>query len=199
MKKIICIILLIAFLSLVIVSCATYSSRAYVNKVIDAIEAEDDETFFELLKDKRYNINANPNSPVDMLFYYYYTCDTPLEKACRVERYDYVEALINRGADVNLAYNTGALDIAASYMDTENGKKNSVAIVKILLENGADPDGKGSWSVLHFIAFNPDWENAYEITKLLIQYGASTEAREDAYELAKNHGATQEYLDLLKP
>ncbi len=199
MKKIICIILLIAFLSLVIVSCATYSSRAYVNKVIDAIEAEDDETFFELLKDKRYNINANPNLLVERMIFFCILRDTPLEKACRVERYDYVEALINRGADVNFACNIGALDIASEYMNTENGKKNSVAIVKILLENGADPDGKGSWSVLHFIAFNPDWENAYEITKLLIQYGASTEAREDAYELAKNHGATQEYLDLLKP
>lgn len=133
------------------------------------------------------------------MFIYSILRDTPLEKACRVLRYDYVEALINRGADVNLACNTGALDIAASCLDTENGKKNSVAIVKILLENGADPDGQGPWSVLHCIAINPNREKAYEITKLLIQYGASTEAREVAYEVAKNHGATQEYLDLLKP
>ena len=200
MKKAISILLLLAFVCTMITSCSKIGSRTYVNDLLDAMENGDDERFYELLKDESYNINTNPVPLAErIIFFYCGSEENPLEKACRLERYDYVEALIKRGADVDYICTLGALSISVSFMNPE--------IVELLLESGADPN-KGYSLPLATVArfWNLyDADVAYDIAKMLIEYGADKSAKEmqfgnlNAYEIAIKFSAPQEFLDLLKP
>ena len=127
--------------------------------------------------------------------------DNPIEKACMLERYDYVEALINRGANLNKTCTFGALILAVDYVGSESGKKNAVAIVELLLKNGADPDGARTeaYTALENAVIKWKYKNSYQICKLLIEYGASEKSIARAYKRAIVFEAPQEFLDLLNP
>ena len=201
MKRIISILLLLIFVCTMITSCSKFGSRQYVLDVLDAMDNGDDERFYKLLEDKSYDINRNPNLLIDRIVFFFPCVDNPLEKACRLERYDYVEALINRGANLNKTCTFGALILAVDYMGSESGKKNAVAIVELLLKNGADPDGARTetYTALENAVIKWKYKNSYQICKLLIEYGASENSIERAYKRAIAFEAPQEFLDLLKP
>ena len=184
-----------------ITSCSKLGSRQYVLDVIDAMDNGDDERFYKLLEDESYDINRNPNLLIDRIVFFFPCVDNPLEKACRLERYDYVETLINRGANLNAACNFGALIYTIFYMESESGKENAVAIAELLLKNGANPDGEKSQSYTALEEAVRMWKykNSYQICKLLIEYGASEKSIERAYKRAIAFEAPQEFLDLLKP
>lgn len=201
MKKAISLILLFAFACTMFTSCGKLGSRRYVLDVLDAMDKGDDERFYKLLEDKSYDINRNPNLLIDRIVFFFPCVDNPLEKACRLERYDYVEALIDRGANLNKTCTFGALILAVDYMGSESGEKNAVAIVELLLKNGADPDGARTetYTALEVAAIFSDNNDSYKIAKLLIEYGASEKSIERAYKRAIVFEAPQEFLDLLKP
>ena len=201
MKKAISLILLFSFVCTMITSCSKLGSRQYVLDVIDAMDNGDDERFYKLLEDKNYDINKNPNLLIERMILWCNLRDNPLEKACMLERYDYVEALINRGANLNVACNFGALIYTIFYMESESGKENAVAIAELLLKNGANPDGEKSQSYTALEEAVRMWKykNSYQICKLLIEYGASEKSIERAYKRAIAFEAPQEFLDLLKP
>ena len=190
-----------------ITSCSKLGSRQYVLDVLDAMDKGDDERFYKLLEDKSYDINRNPNLLIDRIVFFFPCVDNPLEKACRLERYDYVEALIDRGANLNKTCTFGALILAVDYMGSESGEKNAVAIVELLLKNGADPDGARTetYTALENAVIKWKYKNSYQICKLLIEHGADKSFRDEhfanrnAYEVAVESGAPQEFLDLLKP
>ena len=207
MKRIISILLLLIFVCTMITSCSKLGSRQYVLDVLDAMDKGDDERFYKLLEDKSYDINRNPNLLIDRIVFFFPCVDNPLEKACRLERYDYVEALIDRGANLNKTCTFGALILAVDYMGSESGEKNAVAIVELLLKNGADPDGARTetYTALENAVIKWKYKNSYQICKLLIEHGADKSFRDEhfanrnAYEVAVESGAPQEFLDLLKP
>ena len=95
MKRIISILLLLILIFAMVTSCSKLGSRRYVLDVLDAMDKGDDERFYKLLEDESYDINRNPNLLIDRIVFFFPCVDNPLEKACRLERYDYVEALIN--------------------------------------------------------------------------------------------------------
>ena len=207
MKRIISILLLLIFVCTMVTSCSKLGSRQYVLDVLDAMDKGDDERFYKLLEDKSYDINRNPNLLIDRIVFFFPCVDNPLEKACRLERYDYVEALIDRGANLNKTCTFGALILAVDYMGSESGEKNAVAIVELLLKNGADPDGARTetYTALENAVIKWKYKNSYQICKLLIEHGADKSFRDEhfanrnAYEVAVESGAPQEFLDLLKP
>ena len=201
MKKAISLILLFSFVCTMITSCSKFGSRQYVLDVIDAMDNGDDERFYKLLEDESYDINKNPNLLIERMILWCNLRDNPLEKACMLERYDYVEALINRGANLNAACNFGALIYTIFYMESESGKENAVAIAELLLKNGANPNGEKSQSYTALEEAVRMWKykNSYQICKLLIEYGASENSIERAYKRAIVFEAPQEFLDLLNP
>ena len=201
MKRIISILLLLIFVCTMVTSCSKLGSRQYVLDVLDAMDKGDDERFYKLLEDKSYDINRNPNLLIDRIVFFFPCVDNPLEKACRLERYDYVEALIDRGANLNKTCTFGALILAVDYMGSESGEKNAVAIVELLLKNGANPDGEKSqsYTALEEAARMWKYKNSYQICKLLIEYGASEKSIARAYKRAIVFEAPQEFLDLLNP
>ena len=117
MKRIISILLLLILIFTMVTSCSKLGSRQYV---LDAMDKGDDERFYKLLEDKNYDINKNPNLLIERMILWCNLRDNPLEKACMLERYDYVEALINRGANLNAACNFGALIYTIFYMESES-------------------------------------------------------------------------------
>ena len=135
MKRIISILLLLIFVCTMVTSCSKLGSRQYVLDVLDAMDKGDDERFYNLLEDKIYDINRNPNLLIDRIVFFFPCVDNPLEKACRLEQYDYVEALLNRGADPDGAKSETytALKVAAIFPDNNDSYK----IAKLLIEYGA--------------------------------------------------------------
>lgn len=201
MKRIISILLLLIFVCTMVTSCSKFGSRQYVLDVLDAMDKGDDERFYEILSDKSYDINRNPNLLIERMILWCDLRDNPIEKACMLERYDYVEALINRGANLNKTCTFGALILAVDYVGSESGKKNAVAIVELLLKNGADPDGARTeaYTALENAVIKWKYKNSYQICKLLIEYGASEKSIARAYKRAIVFEAPQEFLDLLNP
>ena len=195
MKRIISILLLLIFACTMVTSCSKLGSRQYVLDVIDAMDNGDDERFYEILSDKSYDINRDPNSLLDKFMCYRFS---PIENACSLKRYDYAEALIKRGADANYRRKLGALYISVMFLD--------VKMVELLLENGADPS-IGMEYPLSVAAerWNKDSATCYKILEMLIEHGADKSFRDEhfanrnAYEVAVESGAPQEFLDLLKP
>lgn len=195
MKRIISILLLLIFACTMVTSCSKFGSRQYVLDVLDAMDKGDDERFYEILSDKSYDINRDPNSLLDKFMCYRFS---PIENACSLKRYDYAEALIKRGADANYRRKLGALYISVMFLD--------VKMVELLLENGADPS-IGMEYPLSVAAerWNKDGAACYKILEMLIEHGADKSFRDEhfanrnAYEVAIESGAPQEFLDLLKP
>lgn len=195
MKRIISILLLLIFACTMVTSCSKFGSRQYVLDVLDAMDKGDDERFYEILSDKSYDINRDPNSLLDKFMCYRFS---PIENACSLKRYDYAEALIKRGADANYRRKLGALYISVMFLD--------VKMVELLLENGADPS-IGMEYPLSVAAerWNKDGAACYKILEMLIEHGADKSFRDEhfanrnAYEVAVESGAPQEFLDLLKP
>lgn len=178
-----------------VTSCSKFGSRQYVLDVLDAMDKGDDERFYEILSDKSYDINRDPNSLLDKFMCYRFS---PIENACSLKRYDYAEALIKRGADANYRRKLGALYISVMFLD--------VKMVELLLENGADPS-IGMEYPLSVAAerWNKDSAACYKILEMLIEHGADKSFRDEhfanrnAYEVAIESGAPQEFLDLLNP
>ena len=198
MKRIISILLLLIFACTMVTSCSKLGSRQYVLDVLDAMDKGDDERFYKLLEDKSYDINRNPNLFIDRFIFWGMSISSPIEKACSLSRYDYVEALIKRGADINRRYNLGALYTSVKFMKTD--------IVKLLLENGADPSIGASYPLIAVARrWNFNSVESYKIMKLLIEYGADKSFKDrqfgyrNAYEVALYFEAPQEFLDLLNP
>ena len=195
MKRIISILLLLIFACTMVTSCSKFGSRQYVLDVLDAMDKGDDERFYEILSDKSYDINRDPNSLLDKFMCYRFS---PIENACSLKRYDYAEALIKRGADANYRRKLGALYISVMFLD--------VKMVELLLENGADPS-IGMEYPLSVAAerWNKDGAACYKILEMLIEHGADKSFRDEhfanrnAYEVAIESGAPQEFLDLLNP
>jgi hypothetical protein len=195
MKRIISILLLLIFACTMVTSCSKFGSRQYVLDVLDAMDKGDDERFYEILSDKSYDINRDPNSLLDKFMCYRFS---PIENACSLKRYDYAEALIKRGADANYRRKLGALYISVMFLD--------VKMVELLLENGADPS-IGMEYPLSVAAerWNKDSAACYKILEMLIEHGADKSFRDEhfanrnAYEVAIESGAPQEFLDLLNP
>lgn len=195
MKRIISILLLLIFACTMVTSCSKFGSRQYVLDVLDAMDKGDDERFYEILSDKSYDINRDPNSLLDKFMCYRFS---PIENACSLKRYDYAEALIKRGADANYRRKLGALYISVMFLD--------VKMVELLLENGADPS-IGMEYPLSVAAerWNKDSAACYKILEILIEHGADKSFRDEhfanrnAYEVAIESGAPQEFLDLLNP
>ena len=50
-----------------VTSCSKLGSRQYVLDVLGAMDKGDDERFYEILSDKSYDINRDPNSLLDNL------------------------------------------------------------------------------------------------------------------------------------
>ena len=195
MKRVISILLLLILIFTMITSCSKFGSRQYVLDVLDAMDNGDDERFYEILSDKSYDINRDPNSLLDKFMCYRFS---PIENACSLKRYDYAEALIKRGADANYRRKLGALYISVMFLD--------VKMVELLLENGADPS-IGMEYPLSVAAehWNKDSAACYKILEMLIEHGADKSFRDEhfanrnAYEVAVESGAPQEILDLLNP
>lgn len=195
MKRIISILLLLIFACTMVTSCSKLGSRQYVLDVLDAMDKGDDERFYKLLEDKSYDINRNPNSLLDKFMCYRFS---PIEKACILKRYDYIEALIKRGADANYRRKLGALYISVIFLEVE--------MAELLLENGADPS-IGMEYPLSAAAecWKEDSAACYKILEMLIEHGADKSFRDEhfanrnAYEVAVESGAPQEFLDLLNP
>ncbi len=195
MKRIISILLLLIFACTMVTSCSKFGSRQYVLDVLDAMDKGDDERFYEILSDKSYDINRDPNSLLDKFMCYRFS---PIENACSLKRYDYAEALIKRGADANYRRKLGALYISVMFLD--------VKMVELLLENGADPSiGKEYPLSVAAERWNKDSAACYKILEMLIEHGADKSFRDEhfanrnAYEVAIESGAPQEFLDLLNP
>lgn len=202
MKKVISILLLLTFACTMFTSCSRFGSQRYVLDVLDAMDKGDDERFYKILSDTSYNINRNPNILIETFMSWVSITPThtsPIEKACYLSRYDYVEALIKRGADVNRGYHLGALHASVTFLNTD--------IVRLLLENGADPSIGSTYPLISAVSepWNYDKAELYEIIELLIEYGADKSFRakrygnRNAYEIALDNDAPQKFLDLLRP
>ncbi len=120
--------------------------------------------------------------------------DTPLTKAIIVGRLDYVQKIIEKGADVNkvvVVHNIEDSPLSLAVKD------NHVNIAKLLIKNGADVNkvvGKEKESPLHIASRNSN----IDIAKLLLENGADQKQKnknsKTVFEVAK----TQEMKKLLQ-
>ncbi len=112
-----------------------YLYRLDTRKLIKAIENEDIVTVEKLLND-----GVDPNKPtsepnvLDSLFEH--SPSLPLSVACDVGNYEIIKMLIDYGATAEHIEGTGWSPLMESLFYY---KKDTVKIVKLLLDNGADP------------------------------------------------------------
>lgn len=103
-----------------------------------------------------------------------------------------VEALLRQGAEpnpINLSktQNLGMIKLYLQYganidevSQYELGRaitNNRIDILKLLLENGADPDSHVRWAVVEFLLHLAATEHNFEAVKLLLEYGANPNIR----------------------
>ena len=112
---------------------------------------------------------------------------TPLHKAAEKGHMDVVQALIDRGADVNKPCKVGNTPLHEAALQ---GHK---AVVKLLLERGAEVNKQGmyGWTPLHCAAAN----NHKEMVKILLEGGAMPEITDEAgrtpLNVAHQYGRTE--------
>ena len=130
------IIIIICFLVGVIM-ILTIQDRCYV-KMIDAINVHDNEKVEKLLKYPFFNLNkASGHVPYKWISGLDAE-NTPLEMACKCGNYEAAELLIDKGADASLVRDG---NFSPLYLTMEYTDKDDYKLVKLLVENGADPNG----------------------------------------------------------
>lgn len=120
---------------------------------------------------------------------------TPLHLAAFFAGAPLVEALLERGANVDARAKNGTTNMALHAASTAR----NLAAVRALVEHGADVNARqeGGWTALHSAALNGD----VEMARLLISHGADPQARasnnQNALDLAltKGHQAMVNLLD----
>jgi len=142
-----------------------YAARSYHGDVV------------KLLIDKGTNISKD-----DSLFYY----------ACIYGHRDLAELLIKKGADVNpRAWDRGPLLLETVWNAYTHAEQPDIPrlldILRLLLDNGADPNAKDrwDWSLLHYTQGNVD------LTRLLLDKGANPNAIENERGLTPLHFAAE--------
>ena len=107
--------------------------------------------------------------------------NSPLIIACYKGNYEVADYLIKKVKDINYASAMGTALMAATV-------KNDAAIVKLLLENNADPDGtdKNGTTALHY-AVN---FKCYEIAELLITHHANVKLTDIRKQTAFDYAVT---------
>lgn len=133
-----------------------------------AIDREDTQAVKELIED-----GADVNLIAENEY-------SPLILACQKGNFEIIKLLIENGADINyqMGDNTYALYQLVGYQDLDS-KKDYLAMVKYMVENGADyrKDGFNNYSLLHA-------SKDIKITKYLIELGM------DIHALSKNNATT---------
>lgn len=167
-----------------------------INELFKAISENENAKAEELLK-----AGANPNGDTQLV---------PLLNAINGGNLEGVKLLLKYGANIHQkgafkpkARDQSAIDIALNY-----ATNNSVAIIKLLLQNGADANeivGHDNERPLHAIAHNAANFKPIEIkeiTKLLLDHGANVTIREKIQkmtplELAQDDN-NQDFIDAVK-
>ena len=151
---IIVVILVVAGILSLFVFKDKHNMSAYSEKMTIAIEKNDIQQVKEILKEEPRCVNSLPTTAPAWLHIIMELPEVgyPLQTACLWGRYEIVEILLENGADCNLTWSGGIWSskstlICAVVSDTEN----SVAIVELLLKNGADKtyidqNGKSAYS-----------------------------------------------------
>lgn len=100
-----------------------------------------------------------------------------LERAAFHQRTDLVEKLLSSGAYPNQLDDLGQLPLHSALVYYEDEPEASFAIVKLLLDHGADIEKRGypDFTALHRACL----ANAFDIVKLLLDHGAEINARSE--------------------
>ena len=104
--------------------------------------------------------------------------DIPLVEACYYKNLQAVEVLLDNGADPNFYLDGGWSPMEAAAVGCSRLPEESLTIMKLLYEHGADIDGFGSYGTalyhvsLHFIGSNKRAEQVIEILFWLLDNGA---------------------------
>jgi ankyrin repeat protein len=116
--------------------------------------------------------------------------DVLLLCACKNQQKDLAELLIRKGADVNSKAWQDAPALQAIWYGYGDHRVTEtpdipklIGILKLLLDNGADPDTKDrwDWSLLHYACGNVD------LTKFLLDRGANPNVRTEGWGLTPLH------------
>ena len=101
---------------------------------------------------------------------------SPLCRACRLGRLGAAEYLVSKGANVNLASVTGTAAAPPLVTACEGGPKRQIAVVRFLLANGANPNGRDSngMSGLMLAARQP---GRLSLLQAVLDAGGSVDAR----------------------
>ncbi|CAG9993002.1 unnamed protein product [Clonostachys byssicola] len=137
-----------------------YGHRNVLHRSVECPELE----LTELFLDHGANINC-----IDRIH------GTPLMTACnRSSSFAIIKLLVDRGADVNLAWERDHSAPLGAAIEQRCG----LDIIKLLLDKGADPEGKAGWGLraLHSAVSLRSFETA----EMLIQYGASPDRLDDS-------------------
>jgi ankyrin repeat protein len=138
------------------------------SKPLDYAARSDHKDVVKLLVDKGTNVSKDDN-----LLY----C------ACMYGHRELAELLIKKGADVNSKAWDSAPSLEAVWNLSSSREPDLLDILKLLLDNGADPNAKDrwDWSLLHYTYTDVD------VTRLLLDKGANPNAIENGGGLRSLH------------
>jgi ankyrin repeat protein len=114
-----------------------------------------------------------------------------LEPVCETLKLDLASELIKAGADVNTRGSTGFTPLFSAIECSHHDPKKAVKLVELLLDSGADIEGRGEWDKTPFL--KSCTRGIIELTQLLVSRGCDIHAT--AAELGGTMGAC-EYADM---
>ncbi|HUN56218.1 MAG TPA: ankyrin repeat domain-containing protein [Smithella sp.] len=162
--------------------CKNWAGKQDFTPVYAAAESGSAE-ILGLLIDKGGDVNVH--CPMGM---------TPLMTAANKGKKDAVALLLEKGADANAKDTDGVTVLLYAVESFEAPEDAANAIVKALLDKGADPNMlKDGWSPLMYAAAR----NKPQIVKLLIAKGANVNANKDG-NTALKFAVDREYLEIEK-
>jgi len=140
MKKLIIILISVILVGVVFLGGVAFLGveRYVYNSYVTAIEENDVEKIALLEKFPYINLDRPGGEGWIFSFLVELSCDTPLETACAAGNLDVVEDLISRGADAGKTrdgYFTPIYHVLAEPHESD------LEMLKLLIENGADPSG----------------------------------------------------------
>jgi ankyrin repeat protein len=139
----------------------TVDTSDVYTQLIKAIEIDDQNSFDELIKQIA---DIDSFIPIENDFSY-----TLLGYACKYKRCGLAGKLIGLGADIEIGCTEGYIEHDALFVAIED-----LCLVKLLLDNGADPNRLNSEEGLAVLSLSCR-ENNYDISKLLIERGAKVD------------------------
>jgi len=172
-KYLVMLVLVILIGGIMAIGINYYFNQYYAQRLINAIDNNDEKKVEELLKAygnvNSSNVKSRIYAAVAEMYYY-----TPLQEACQKGNIHIVKMLLNNGADVNYVQGHIA-PYSPLIMAISSGEDSNLEIVKLLIEKGADVNysiNNKADAIKTIVESNYEIAHSMEILKSLQAAGA---------------------------